>query len=180
MPVYLLTVHAYRSWREDHPRGYVQHGKGLREPRPEPAQWRDGAAKHPPARFSPAQQTALQATAELIASERGARLHSLATCSTHVHLLLSFADPPCTCGTAEHCRRGCPARKHVESITTRCKQKMGQRLARDAGTRGRPWFSRGRDVTPVRGREHFDHLIADYLPDHEQTQGGLFRRYDAP
>ena len=32
MPVYLLTAHAYRSWHEDHRKGYVQCEQGLKDP----------------------------------------------------------------------------------------------------------------------------------------------------
>ena len=41
MPVYLATVHAYGSWQEDHPKGFVQHGEGLKDPSPGLAAWRD-------------------------------------------------------------------------------------------------------------------------------------------
>jgi hypothetical protein len=54
---------------------------------------------------------------------------------------------------------------------------MGQQLAKIGETTGRPWFSRGWDLTPVRNREHFDHLLDTYLPDHERFQGGIFREY---
>ena len=130
-------------------------------------------------RFTLAQQTVLQEISQAIVAERGARVHSLATCPTHVHMLVSFCKPSCTCGNLKHCKRACQARYHAERLSARWKQKMGQRLARDSGVFGRPWFSRGWDVTPVRQPTHFDHLIGEYLPDHEQTQGGLFHLYDA-
>jgi hypothetical protein len=45
MPVYHITLHAYRSWRPDNPRGYVHHTKGLLPPDPEAAKWYDANAK---------------------------------------------------------------------------------------------------------------------------------------
>jgi len=99
--------------------------------------------------------------AQEIAAESGARLHSVAACPTHAHMLLSFRDPPCPCRTAEHCQRTYRARQHADRLIVRWKQKTGQRMARDAGAAGRRRFSRGWNVTPVRNREHFDHPIAE-------------------
>lgn len=33
-------------------------------------------------------------------------------------------------------------------------------------TKGRPWFSVGRDSNRVKNRGHFEHLMMKYLPDH--------------
>ena len=40
MPVYHITLHAYRSWSPDHPRGYTRRGKGYQKPDPEQARKR--------------------------------------------------------------------------------------------------------------------------------------------
>jgi len=48
---------------------------------------------------------------------------------------------------------------------------MGQMIAKTMETKDRPWLSRGWDLTPVRDREHFDFLVAKYLPKHEREEG---------
>ena len=173
MPVYLLTSHAYRSWREDHPLGYVQRRQGLKGPSEALAQHRAARAKHEPVRFEAGIQHLLHRTVDVIARENEVRLHACATCPTHVHTLISFRSPACTCGASEHCFPDCNAREFAEGAITRLKRKMGQALAKAKGTVGRPYFSRGWDLTPVRGREHFDYLMEVYLPDHEKTQAGV-------
>jgi hypothetical protein len=177
MPVYLLTVHAYCSWSEDNPRGYVQRGEGLKAPDPDRAEWRRENAKHPPVRFDRAQQLLAHEVVCAITAEKSLRHHATSTTPTHVHTLASFKSPACTCGALAHCKDGCPARTLAERYLTRFKQKLGQQLAKAANTTGRPYLSRGWDISPVRERQHFDYLIAEYLPKHEKEEG-IFRRYD--
>jgi hypothetical protein len=177
MPVYMATVHAYRSWSEEHPFGYVQRGEGLKPPSPNLARYREDHSNHPPARFEGAMQQALIEVVAAIVEERELRLHATTTTPTHVHVVISFRSPACTCGASDHCYANCGARAHVESFLARLKRKMGQCLAKMMNTRGRPWLSRGWDITPVRRPEHLEHLLSVYLPKHESEQAGLFRRY---
>jgi hypothetical protein len=128
-------------------------------------------------RFTIDQQQMLHEIVVMIAAERSMRLHATATVTTHIHKLFSFRSPACTCGASEFCRRDCEARKLAERFITRAKQKMGQQLAKYDGTVGRPWFSRGWDLSPVRDRGHLDYLMETYLPDHERFQGGIFRTH---
>jgi hypothetical protein len=51
MAVYHFTLHAYRSWRPDHPRGYTKRGKGYQPPDPEQAKKYDERAKQDPVKF---------------------------------------------------------------------------------------------------------------------------------
>jgi hypothetical protein len=180
MPVYLLTMHAYRSWREDRPEGYVQRGEGRMLPNESLARWRAERASHPEARFERDVQQTMHEIIALIAAERHVRLHACVTTPTHVHVLMSFRNPACTCGASEHCRRGCEGKEHAETVIVRMKRKMGQAVAQKMGTRGRPWFSRGWDATPVRTQDHFDHLMEVYLPGHEAEQAGIFRAIRNP
>lgn len=180
MPVYLLTAHAYRSWREDDPRGYVQHGEGLKSPDAERARWRERAAKQPPVRFELAAQAAMQGEVPVVTKAEHVTLYAVATCPTHVHTLVAFETPPCTCDGGRYCLAECPGRDRADNVMTRIKQCLGRRLALEANVRGRRWFSRGGDVTPVRNREHLRHLLSEYLPDHEVTQGGVCRAYPIP
>jgi hypothetical protein len=177
MAVYLGTCHAYRSWDEDHPKGYVQRDGGLQEPSEGMAQWRGRQATDEPARFSGELQEILHGVVVEIAAERRVQMHAASSTPTHIHGLFSFRDPACTCGATRFCLGNCAARLFAEGFITRLKRKMGQQLAKHEGTRGRPWFSRGWDLTPVRKREHFDYLVGTYLPEHQTKQGGIFRRY---
>ncbi|MDB5322896.1 MAG: hypothetical protein JWN40_4527 [Phycisphaerales bacterium] len=178
MPVYFLTVHAYRSWREDHPKGYIQRDEGLKEPAPRLAAWRANHAHFPEARFDPTMQELLHKVIQECAIEKQIKLHACSTTPTHVHPLISFQSPACTCGaSAAHCHKNCPAKTRADDVTTRMKRKMGQQLAKLKQTSGRPYFSRGWDTRPVKNKKHFDYLVTEYLPKHEPEQAGIFRLY---
>ncbi len=178
MPVYLATSHAYRSWSEANPRGYVQRDEGLQPPSEKLARWRAEHAMNDPAKFAKDLQSILHDVVVQIAAEKEVLLYATATTASHIHKLFGFKSPTCTCGAdAEECWPSCPARKHAERIITRMKQKMGQQLALHANTKNRKWFSRGWDLTPVKVPRHFNYLLGTYLPDHELTQGGVFRRH---
>ena len=175
MPVCLLTFHTYRSWPEDHRNGYVQRGRGLQAPDRERARWRAKHAGDEPFQFSTDDQLLVVEVVLEVAAERAVRLHALATTPTHAHVLMSFRSPACTCGASAHCRRGCDSRAAVEQIAARLKRKCGQQLAKRYGTSGRPYLSRGWDLTPVRDRAHFERLVANYLPGHVAQQGQFHR-----
>ena len=87
MPVYLITAHAYRSWSEGDPKGYVQRGEGLMPPSSALARYRARKAKHPEVRFEGEMQQVLNFVIESIVPEKGAKLHACVTCPTHVHIL---------------------------------------------------------------------------------------------
>ena len=179
MPVYLLTVHAYRSWSEGHSRGYVQHNDGLQPASSELACWREAQANHPPARFDRDAQRALIEVTLAIVQEKQLRAHASVATQTHVHVVVSFRSPNCTCGNPKnHCNRGCAARGFAEEVIVRMKRKMGQALAKMNGTSGRPYFSRGWDLTRVKDRQHFDFLIETYLPKHAEVENGVVEMYE--
>jgi hypothetical protein len=175
MPVYLCTTHAYRSWEEDHPNGYVQRDEGLKPPSENLRRWRSEHALHEPVRFSKELQSLIIDVVEHISIEKCARLHAVAATRTHVHSLISFRSPACICGVSEHCWRNCASRAFAEKFIIRAKQKCGQAIAQHQQTKGRPWFSRGWDLTPVRNKSHFDYLITTYLPKHEKRENGMLR-----
>jgi REP element-mobilizing transposase RayT len=177
MPVYLLTCHAYRSWTEDHPDGYVQRGQGPKGRDDELARKRASIARYDEVRFEREDQRLLHDVIVAVAEEKRLRLHACVTCPTHVHAVISFKEPVCECGDVEHCLRGCDGKEFAEAVTVRLKRKAGQVLAKRHGTNGKPYFSRGWDVTRVKGRGHFEHLIGTYLPEHQETQAGIFRKY---
>lgn len=179
MPVYLLTFHAYRSWREDRPEGYILKDNGPQVANPQLAEARDESAAHAPIRFSIDQQQLIHAVVVSIAAEREIRLHAVSTTSTHVHCLCSFVEPFCDCGSVNYCAKECRARTRAKAFLDRLKQKTGQRLAKAARTVGRPYLSAGCDITRIATPAHFDFLVTEYLPDHQNTQAGVFRLFDA-
>jgi len=159
MPVFLFTFHAYRSWREDDPRGFVQRcAPGIQPPREGLARHRAGTATHEPVTFNADQQDLLLAAAREICNRRNWRCHAVAATPTHVHVLLSW-------------RGFLPVQQTVATI----KRLLGLALSRHAGSAGHRWFSRGSDTKRVRDRKHLDCLIEQYLPKHVR-EGGRFRR----
>jgi len=203
VPVYHLTHHAFGSWTEDHPSGYVQRGRGLQPPSDRLHRARRAAQQQPAVRFTPKQQALILDTAAATLDRAGLRLHAAAVCPTHVHLVFSFTAPACHCvdgsrqkprqrlrgygvsgggydpaATPIHRVRTCDARRHAEQITRRLKRDAGLAVADAAAIRGRKWFSRGWDLTPVRTPEHLTFLQTDYLPRHETDQAGLYRPGD--
>lgn len=159
MPVYLLTLHAYRSWREDDPRGYVQRGKaGVQKPNAGLARYRDSTAKQPPAGFD-AHDLIIGAVRD-VCGHRDWRPHGVSVTPTHVHVLVSWR------GDAE-----------ARDVAATLKRIVGLRLSKAAGQVGRRWFSRGSDETRVRDPQHFEFLLEIYLPKHV-NEGGKYWRED--
>jgi hypothetical protein len=180
MPVYFVTCHAYRSWSEANPRGYVQRDEGLKPPSDKLAKWRVERADlrgQPPTRFDDDQKKLLLDVIEELCGEHALQLYGSSCTATHLHMLIGFEAPSCQCGAdAEHCRATCDAKAHADDWATHVKRIGGFRLARMAHVRGRKWFGRGWDVTPVRNLQHWRHLHRVYLSKHEAV-GGLVRRY---
>lgn len=169
MPVYLFTFHAYRSWMPDHPRGYTRRGEGYLEPDDEAAwQYADNATGEA-VLFDAALQRAMIEEAQTACRYQQLRLHGGSTEPTHVHLLVSWTHG-----------------KSWMSVRTALKTSLSLRLKREAEQRDRescdhdwceddgqnekgrwePRLSRGGSRKHVKDREHFDHLMRKYLPDH--------------
>jgi hypothetical protein len=149
--VYLLTFHAYRSWRPDNPRGYVKRGQGVQKPDAEVAKRYDQRAKHSPVRFGEAEQGAIIDAAIVFAGEQDYRLHYIYAGTTHVHALLSW-------------------RQFTEwnDVRVALKRRLGKALSETMDRPG-PWFSRGGQDSRrrIEDRAHFDHLMQRYLPKRE-------------
>src|SRR5205085_9778091 len=90
MPVYHFTLHAYRTWRPSHPRGYTRHGKGYQPPDAARAKDYDRRAKHSRVTFGRDIQKVLILGSIDICRRRKWRLHMVATDPTHVHLIVSW------------------------------------------------------------------------------------------
>jgi hypothetical protein len=181
MPCYLVTLHAYRSWSEDHDRGYIQHDRGLSPSDRGLAKWRADRATQPPARFEAATHDLLHDLARTVTHADEATLHAVSVTPTHVHLLLSFATPACCCpwreaagsnpSSSAFCGKSCDARKHAHKVAVHLKRVAGGRLSQQTQQPGRKWFSRGEDITPIRDRKHYLHHIETYLPKHRREAG---------
>lgn len=107
-------------------------------------------ARSQPVRFEPDVQRILVEGARDICQRRDWRLHQVATDPTHVHLIVSWRDDALSW-------------KHVHDTFKRL---LGMMLAKRTGERGRRWFVRKGSRRRVRDREHFEHLMTQYLPRH--------------
>ncbi len=160
MSVYHFTLHAYRSWRPDHPRGYAKKGKGYLPPAPEEAKRYDGRAKQPPALFNDdVQRLILVFTLDICRTE-GWNLEGTGSDPSHVHQMISWR-----------------AFDTWERVDQRMKNLLALKLNRHFSTPGKRWFVR-RHSAPrrVKDREHYDHLLETYFPDHP----GLFWKVGDP
>jgi REP element-mobilizing transposase RayT len=155
MPVYHFTLHAYRSWRPDHPRGYTKEGKGYLPSDPEEAAAYDRRAKQDPAVFDRHVQRILIRVAHDICTRRNWRLHGVGTEEGHVHLALSWHG----------------FIKWSDVMRT-LKNVLSYILGTEVGPRGRRWFVRNGSRKRVQNRKHLDYLLNTYFPDHP----GLFWR----
>jgi hypothetical protein len=149
MAVYHFTVHAYRSWRPDNPRGYVHHTNGLLPTDEEMARWYDAHAKSDPMSFETAIQLLLTREVHAICLRRGWRLHAIGNEESHLHALLSWIG-------------------FVESntVVAQLKGALSHHLGKEIGPPGRKWFSRGASEKRVLNKAHFDYLVTTYLPSH--------------
>ena len=150
MPVYHFTVHAYRSWRPDHPRGYVQRDKGYLPSDPNMADRYDERAGQEPNRFDDRTvQEVLVIGCIDICRRRGWRLHGVATDPTHLHWLVSW-----------------PGFTEWGEVLQVTKNVLALLLNRVTEQKGRRWFVRNGSRKRVADRGHLDYLLGRYLPDH--------------
>lgn len=160
MAVYHFTIHAYRSWRPDHPRGYTRKGNGYQRPDTEMAEDYDEAASQPAVIFDDAIQREILVLAHQICEEEGWRLEGAGFDESHTHLVVSW--------------------HHFvswEKVDQRLKNLLSLKLNRRRGITGKRWFVR-RHSAPrqVLDRAHFDRLLKNYLPDHP----GIFWKRGMP
>ena len=160
MAVYHFTLHAYRSWRADHPRGYTVFGEGYRPANEVAARCNDERASQKPATFShDVQVVMLQLTHDICVVEHW-RLEAVAFDPTHAHVLLSWKNF-----------------QSWEEVQRRLKNLLSLKLNQHFRSTGRKWFSR-RHGAPrgVRDRAHYDQLVDRYFPSHRRGIG--WRRGD--
>lgn len=170
MPVYMTTLHAYRSWAEDNPKGYHQRGdQGLKPPDDDRAHQRARIANDPPVRFNAEQQKTMNELLEEILQNRDIRLHAMSITATHLHFIASwFGREPMFDKIEES--------KQAEHLASKTKNILSTLLSKQYNKPGMRWFSRGAGSTLVTDREHLNYLIEQYLPKHVE-EGGVIRIY---
>ena len=146
MPCYLFTWHAYGTWMPDRPQGYVKKGQGVLPSDPEQARRYRARQKEETANFDGVAQCLIIDESIIAAEKRRFRLHGVATEATHLHALVSWADAR----IFEQLRRG-------------LRESISRRL--NANERCR-WLEQGGSRKQVREQEHFNYLMATYLPKH--------------
>jgi hypothetical protein len=150
MAVYHFTLHAYRSWNADHPRGYVKRGeRGVKARDEALAEARDRLAKFSAVRFGKKDAQMMVAEARDVVRRRGGKCYGIAVIETHVHVVAGWEEE-----------------RDADDLQKRLKQGFGFLLAKLHGTVGRPYFSRGGLPERVRDAEHLRHLLYVYFPGH--------------
>ena len=152
MPVFLFTIHAYRSWSPDNPRGFVRRGEGILLPDAGLAKAYDQQATDRPAVFGEREQLFIGSIVADACDRRGWRLHAIAVEPTHAHLLVSWADE-----------------LRAALVCGKLKNLISRELNLGLDPK-RKWLSRGASKKQVHDRKHFDQLVSSYLPKHR----GLF------
>jgi hypothetical protein len=170
---HLLTMHAYRSWVEDNPRGYVQRGqRGVQAPNVGISNYRSGIALHSPMRFNVSQMQLAITTTREVCGKLGFDAIAGSCTATHLHVLVGLTGAALTGGAREGDQG-----KDTNALCARIKSIVGWRLSQQLGTTGNRWFSRGKDATPVIDEAHLRYLVGTYLPKHEMLEGGVFAKW---
>ena len=159
MPVYHFTLHAYRSWRPNHPKGYTRHESGYLPPDPKRAAEYDQRAEQPSVVFEAAHQEILVLGCIDLCLRRGWRLHGVGTDAKHFHYVISW--------------RGYMDWRIVRQ---RSKNILSYLLGKHLEKPGQRWFVRDGSRKRVKNSKHLNYLLDVYLPDHR----GLFWRDGNP
>lgn len=160
MAVYHFTLHAYRSWRPDHQRGYTLYGEGYLPSDEIQADEYDKNANQPPVTFNRKIQKLILLHTYDICRREGWRLEATGSDPSHVHQLISWKTY-----------------RKWEDVDQRLKNLLALRLNKHFKSPGKRWFVR-RHGAPrgVRTRKHYDYLVTTYFPDHP----GLFWKRGKP
>jgi hypothetical protein len=150
MPVFHITLHAYRSWNADHPRGFIRKDrKGIQSPNPKLARARDRFAKHAPVSFSPEDCEFLVEAARIAARHCSYTLYGTTATRTHLHIAV-----------------GASKTLDADEAQAALKSGVGYLLSKRAGKTGLRWFSKAGAPEQVKDRAHLRYLLEEYFPDH--------------
>ncbi len=143
MPVFHFTLHAYRSWNTDNPRGYIKRGKANVQPPDEIlANARNSLANWPPFQFTNDDALFLIEQSQDVVTRRKGNLYAITIIESHIHLVAGWKIPHAP-----------------DDLQSRLKQGFGFLLAKRHNTTGRPYFSRGGAPEQVKTKSHFDYLF---------------------
>ena len=159
MAVYHFTLHAFGTWRADHPRGYTIRGKGYQPPDREEQSRRDQNLTQPVISFDEPMQRILIVGTYDICHRRGWRFHGAGNDATHFHALISWKDYV-----------------HWQNVRDKLKNLLSLFLGRWTGIENQTWFVEGGSRKRVATRGHYNHLLETYFPDHP----GVFWREGLP
>jgi REP element-mobilizing transposase RayT len=166
VPVYLFSFHAYLSWLPDRREGYVRRDEGILDRDLDMADMYARNAKHDGVALDTADGVALDTALQRVLIEealtacekQSLHLHGAATDPSHVHLLVSWRLE----------KDSLKVRAGLKSSLSR-RLNRHRRAASSGGDVG-PSLSRAGSRKPVSARDHFDHLMGVYLPDHPGLQ----------
>lgn len=150
MPCYLFTYHGHGTWLPDRKQGYVKRKVGVLPQDIVMAENYHRNQQQTTVEFDEKLQSLLidgiRSACEMIE----VRCHCIATDKSHLHLLLSWKSV-----------------RTYQSVTRAIKSSLSRRLNEKFGHR--QWFSKGSSRKRVKDRQHFDHLMEKYLPNHRGT-----------
>ena len=150
MPCFLFTYHAHGTWLPDRAEGYVHWREGLLptdEKLADAYRRKMKVAGTCEAAFDESVQLLLIEELQSAAKFQRLRLHGVATETTHLHAVISWADE-----------------REPESLTKELKKSLSLRLNRAVAKR--KWLAKGGNERRVKDQEHFDYLMRVYLPSH--------------
>ncbi|MCE9604902.1 MAG: hypothetical protein K8U03_08380 [Planctomycetia bacterium] len=148
MPVYLFTFHAYCSWMPDRRRGFVRREKGILPANEYLADRYRERAQADEIKFDAQFGWAMIDETAAFCEQSQWRLYEAVVVASHVHVLVSWKSE-----------------ERADEVAMRIKQRQGRAMSL-ANNREGPWFSRGKSRKRVRDRQHFEHLMRKYLPQH--------------
>jgi len=162
MAVYLITLHAYRSWMPDHRRGFVVRGKGIQPPDVQRARWYHRLARHERMTFDDARCDQIIAAVHDVVKQQGLRLRAVVAVWTHVHVLLSW--------------EGFRSAKRVRAVVKRAISTW----LRDCSGEQCKWLAGGGSVKRVYDAPHYRRLTRTYLPSHRKYGGRQWFEHEQP
>jgi REP element-mobilizing transposase RayT len=160
MAVFMLTLHAYRSWMPDHPRGFVIRGKGIQGPDPRLARRYHALARHERMVFSDERCEQIIAAVREECEKQQWRLLAIVVVWTHMHVIVSW--------------QGFRSVKRVRAVLKRAITTW----LRDWSGEQRKWLAGGGSIKRVRDRDHYLHLTRRYLPRHRRYGGRQWYEYE--
>ncbi|HEX5104156.1 MAG TPA: hypothetical protein VFV87_10115 [Pirellulaceae bacterium] len=160
MPCYHFIFHGHGTWMPDVDDGYVTRDDGhLPQDTAMAARYRDLMVEEE-VTFTEDQEQTMIDEVHVAAGKQKFRVHYIATEPTHIHILVSWKDD-----------------RPFEKLRASIRQSISRRLGKDYERR--TWLSEGGSRRKVSSQEHFDYLVAIYLPKHGgwkwSEERGLFR-----